>query len=382
MTWSFEPAFVVPLAITAIVYGRGVRESLRRSRRARSDIRREMFFFVSGFVVLTLALVSPIHHLGEELFSAHMIQHELLMTVAAPLLVLGRPFVPLMWGLPTATRTPVGRVFSLNISPLVAFLLHGAAIWVWHAPTLYDASVHSEAIHAAQHVSFLGTALIFWWSIFHARGRKGSEGVAILYLFLTAIHTTLLGALLTVSDSAIYSGYTDATTRVWNLTAIEDVQLGGLIMWVPGGIAYLAAALYLMLGWLKPSEKRLNQVARAAAMLIAVVSLTSCINDRDGKWAAEMTGGSVLRGKEAIRSYGCMSCHSIPGIPGATRMVGPPLAGIAQRDYIAGVLSNTPTHMIEWLMNPPKIDSKTAMPNMNVTERDARDIAAYLYTLR
>ena len=382
MKWSFEPWIVAPLAVTAIVYARGARESLRRSTNARSEIGREIALFTTGFAVLTLALVSPIHELSEDLFSAHMIQHELMMTIAAPLLVLGKPFAPLMWGLPVNTRTPVARVFSFSIPPLAAFLVHGAAIWVWHAPLLYDASVRSEFVHAAQHLSFLGTALIFWWSIFHARSRKGSEGVAILYLFLTAIHTTLLGALLTVSDSAIYPAYTDATTRVWGLTAIEDVQLGGLIMWVPGGIAYLAAALYLMLGWLKPSSKRVSQLARTAAVIAIVASISSCTTDRDGKWAAEMTGGSTARGKEAIRSYGCMSCHSIPGIRGANTMVGPPLAGIAQRDYIAGVLSNTPQHMIAWLMDPPKIDSLTAMPNMKVTERDARDIAAYLYTLR
>jgi cytochrome c2 len=95
-----------------------------------------------------------------------------------------------------------------------------------------------------------------------------------------------------------------------------------------------------------------------------------------------MTGGTPARGREAIRSYGCQSCHTIPGVTGAKALVGPPLTGIASRSYIAGVMSNTPQHMIEWLRNPPGIDSKTAMPNMNVTERDARDIAAYLYTLR
>jgi cytochrome c oxidase assembly factor CtaG len=382
MTWSFEPWIVAPLLLTAVIYARGARESLRRSTHARQQIKREIAYFTAGFVTLALALLSPIHELGEELFSAHMIQHELMMTIAAPLLVLGRPFAPMMWGLPVKTRNPAGRLLSVSVPPLAAFLIHGAAIWVWHAPALYDASVRSEVMHAAQHISFLGTALVFWWSIFHARSRKGSEGVAILYLFLTAIHTTLLGALLTVSDSAIYSVYTDASTKVWGLTAIEDVQLGGLIMWVPGGIAYLAAALYLMLGWLRPSSRRVSQLARTAAIVAIVAALASCVNDRDGKWAAEMTGGSPVRGKEAIRSYGCMSCHSIPGVKGATTMVGPPLAGIADRGYIAGVLSNTPQHMIEWLMNPPRIDSKTAMPNMNVTERDARDIAAYLYTLR
>ena len=113
-----------------------------------------------------------------------------------------------------------------------------------------------------------------------------------------------------------------------------------------------------------------------------IVFVISACADHDTQWAASMTGGAPARGREAIRSYGCQSCHTIPGIQGTKALVGPPLAGIASRSYIAGVMSNTPQHMIEWLRNPPGIDSKTAMPNMNVTERDARDIAAYLYTLR
>ena len=155
-------------------------------------------------------------------------------------------------------------------------------------------------------------------------------------------------------------------------------------MWVPGGVVYLLAALFLMLKWMRESGLRVAKreaVFRTAALLL-VAMMIGCIDNRDAKWAAEMTGGSTGRGREAIRSYGCMSCHSIPGIQGATARVGPSLDGIASRSYIAGVMSNTPQHMIEWLRNPPAIDSKTAMPNMNVTERDARDIAAYLYTLR
>ena len=165
-------------------------------------------------------------------------------------------------------------------------------------------------------------------------------------------------------------------------------------MWVPGGVVYLGAALYLMLKWLREAGERANardalrrqataSIAVRGALMLAFVTLISGCNDqRDAQWAAEMTGGAPLRGKEAIRSYGCMSCHSIPGVRAEPTIVGPPLAGIASRSYIAGVLSNTPDHMIEWLRNPPGIDSKTAMPNMHVTERDARDIAAYLYTLR
>jgi len=88
------------------------------------------------------------------------------------------------------------------------------------------------------------------------------------------------------------------------------------------------------------------------------------------------------RGRAAIRRYGCGSCHSIPGITGADGLVGPPLGQIASRVYIAGVLPNEPENMIRWIQNPPAVDEKTAMPNMGVTARDARDIAAYLYTLR
>jgi putative membrane protein len=388
--WSFEPGVIAPLAVTGFVYARGVRKSLSRAKRAKTAVTREVLFFALGFALLTIALISPIHSAGSVLFSAHMIQHEMLMAIAAPLLVLGRPAVPLVWGLPESMRRPVGRVFSqrrvrnvwlLFTLPLVAFLIHALAVWIWHAPGLYDASVRSEAVHSAQHFSFLASALLFWWSILQSRHRKGSEGFAILLLFLTAIHTTLLGALLTVSERPIYSAYRDVVTLPWGLTSLEDQQLGGIIMWVPGSIAYMIAALYLMLPLLTRSSTRVTAVARGAAAIVMLGLLGACTN-HDEQWAAEMTRGNPESGKQAIRSYGCPACHTIPGIRATRGLVGPPLAGIASRSYIAGVLSNTPDHMIEWLRNPPGIDAKTAMPNMNVTERDARDIAAYLYTLR
>jgi cytochrome c oxidase assembly factor CtaG len=400
-SWSVEPGVVIPLALTAVLYARGIIEFSRRATRTGAVVQREMLFVAAGFFVFTAALISPIHAAGGILFSAHMIQHELLMGIAAPLLVLGKPAVPLLFGLPESMRRPVGHAFSHgairkvwdNLTrPLAAFVLHAFAIWIWHAPILYDASVANSAVHGAQHISFIVTAILFWWSIFPAGHQVRPRGSAIIALFLTALHTTLLGALLTVPDAPMYSAYHDAITRAWGLTALEDQQLGGIIMWVPGGIVYLAAALYLMFKWLTASESRakkrdamrnagLATAARSVAALTFIVMIASC-SDHEEQWAASMTGGTPSRGKEAIRSYGCPACHTIPGIQGAKRLVGPPLSGIASRSYIAGVLSNTPTHMIEWLRNPPGIDSKTAMPNMDVTERDARDIAAYLYTLR
>jgi putative membrane protein len=400
--WSFEPAVITGLAVTAAIYARGFVESSSRSRRGRNLHEREALFFVSGFTVLAIALLSPVHTAGTALFSAHMIQHELLMAIGAPLLVLGRPALPLMWGLPVPVRKPVGRLLSTRAfrrvwavltRPLAAFLAHGAAIWIWHTPRLYDASITSELVHTAQHMSFLVTALIFWWSVFPARRLNGRQGYAIVYLFLTGIHTTLLGALFTIADTPLFSAYAGASTLAWGLTPLEDQQLGGLIMWVPGGLVYLAAALYLMLTFIRESGARVAErdsrrrtaiaanAARIATVVVIALISSSCTN-HDTQWAAEMTGGTPARGREAIRSYGCPACHTIPGIAGAKSLVGPPLAGIASRSYIAGVLSNTPTHMIEWLRDPPGIDSKTAMPNMHVTERDARDIAAYLYTLK
>ncbi|HXV17683.1 MAG TPA: cytochrome c oxidase assembly protein, partial [Gemmatimonadaceae bacterium] len=332
MAWSFEPGVVIPLALTAFIYVRGAREFRKRSTRNAVALGREMWFFIAGFSVLALALMSPLHQIGGALFSAHMVQHELLMAIAAPLLVLGRPAVPMLWGLPGSVRKPVGKVFTTGLLrgawrfltlPLVAFLLHAAAIWVWHAPSLYDASVTNELVHTAQHLSFLGTALLFWWSVFHGRGNRKSDGSAILWLFATAVHTSLLGALMTGSDSPWYAAYHDSTTMQWGLTTLADQQLGGIVMWVPGGVVYMIAALYLVLGFMRESGERVKKsdrarraataIARGSAALIALILIAGCDN-HDTQWAAEMTGGNPQRGAEAMRSYGCQSCHSIPGI--------------------------------------------------------------------
>jgi cytochrome c len=118
------------------------------------------------------------------------------------------------------------------------------------------------------------------------------------------------------------------------------------------------------------------------AVLTAVAICVSGCSD-DAQHVAEVTtGGSVHRGAAAIERYGCGSCHIIPGISGAHGRAGTSLAGIADRIYIAGVLQNTPPNMMRWIENPPAVDPKTVMPNLGVTEQDARDIAGYLYTLK
>jgi cytochrome c2 len=125
-------------------------------------------------------------------------------------------------------------------------------------------------------------------------------------------------------------------------------------------------------------------IALAAAVLLAAPLAAACngAHDAEAREAAEITGGDPARGPAIMRKYGCQSCHTVPGVIGADGLVGPPLAGIASRSYIAGVLPNTPDNMVRWIEDPKAVDSLTAMPNTGVTPADARHIAAYLYTLR
>jgi cytochrome c oxidase assembly factor CtaG len=273
--WTFEPLPVLGLAVSAGLYGRGLARLWRTGRR--QGVRgREAACFAAGWLLLALALVSPLHALGGALFSAHMGQHELIMAVAAPLLVLGRPIVAMLWALPIATRRALGRLGrarpvrgpwgALTAAP-VAFALHAAAILVWHLPPLYARAVVSPPVHALQHASFLVTALLFWWALIHGRRARLRYGAAVLWLFATAVYTAGLGALLFVSARpwiGVYAGRTAA----WGLTPLEDQQIAGLIMWMPGGVAYLVAAGALLAAWLRESEWRVTQrEARAAGRL-------------------------------------------------------------------------------------------------------------------
>ena len=252
--WSFDPGVVIPMVLAAILYARG-------ARRRRGAALRQIACFWTGWGILALALVSPLHPLGEALFSAHMIQHEILMLVAAPLLVLARPLVPMLWGLPAGWRKSVGRwsksgpvqrTWHAITDPFTAWLIHAVVLWAWHAPPLFQATLRSEAVHAAQHISFLGSALLFWWSLWYARGRMG-YGAAVLYVFTTAIHTGILGALLTFTPVAWYPAYA-STVSAWGLSLLADQQLGGLVMWVPAGVVYTVIGLALFAGWLRESE--------------------------------------------------------------------------------------------------------------------------------
>jgi cytochrome c len=116
--------------------------------------------------------------------------------------------------------------------------------------------------------------------------------------------------------------------------------------------------------------------------LAAVLMLAASACDRADNHLPELAGGDADRGRAVIKKYGCNTCHTIAGVRGADGLVGPPLTGIAERMYIGGVARNTPSNLVSWIENPKQFDSKTAMPDVGVSHRDAVDIASYLYTLK
>jgi putative membrane protein len=219
------------LAAALGLYAWGVRRLWRKAGTGRGIRYPHLACFLLGWLVVAGALLSELHHYAERLLWAHMVQHELLMVVAAPLLALGKPVEAWRWVFPL-------RIPKLLCDPAFAWGLHALGIWLWHVPPLFEAAVRNPWLHLAQHASFFVPAAIFWWAVLAPASRQLA---ALVALFTTMLHTGALGALMTFSPSSWYAGY-----------ALEDQQLAGLVMWVPAGVAYPVAALVLISRWLRP----------------------------------------------------------------------------------------------------------------------------------
>ncbi|ACA17399.1 conserved hypothetical protein [Methylobacterium sp. 4-46] len=270
--WASDPRVLAPLSVSAVLFLVGTVRLWGRAGHGRGVRRWQVACFWSGWTVLALALLSPLHGWGERLFTAHMVEHELLMVIAAPLLVLARPGSAMLWALPASWRPRVGGVVRLPVlgpawrsmrTPFSATLLHGVALWAWHMPGLYDLVLVNALAHWLQHLSFLLSALLFWWALLHGPVRSRGYGASFLYLFLTSLHTGLLGVLLTVSPRLWYPRQVAAAAE-WGLTPLEDQQLAGLVMWVPAGLVYAAAALTLAGIWIRRSGPDTARQAHAA----------------------------------------------------------------------------------------------------------------------
>jgi putative membrane protein len=258
--WNLAPTLLLGLGLVVAAYRRGRR---RGPSHPGPDWRAR--WFAGALVALAVGLVSPLDALAGALASAHMVQHVLLVLVAAPLLALSAPTSTVLRGSPLAVRRGISRwrrrlratgIVHACRQPIVVWVLHVATLWFWHASVPYDAAVRNEVLHALEHATFLATGVLFWRTILGARGgpTRVTPGYGVLLVFTMAMQSALLSALMTFSPVAWYTAYS-TTTGVWGLDPLADQQLAGAIMWVPASLIYLAVGLGLVAVWLQASER-------------------------------------------------------------------------------------------------------------------------------
>jgi cytochrome c oxidase assembly factor CtaG len=249
--WSLYPSVLIGFGMLTLLYS--------WANRGRHTPLSQRMAFHLGTLIGLLALVSPLDELGDEyLFSAHMIQHLLLIFVTAPLWLIGTPSFLVDEIIPK----PLEKPFRLLVAPLSAFLLFTSVIWFWHIPTFYEAAQRSESIHILEHLSFIAAALIGWWPVLGPRSRqvpKPNAPLRMLYLFLLAIPCTSLAALLTFADTPLYPFYVSAP-HLFGLDVFQDQRLGGLLMWLPTHMVLLTALGFTFFIWFNSHEKEEKRI--------------------------------------------------------------------------------------------------------------------------
>jgi putative membrane protein len=269
--WTPDPLVLGGLLVSGGAYSRGTWRLWRRAGRYEGVRPWHLASFAAGWATIALSLLSPLDALSDVSFAAHMTQHELLMLVAAPLLVLGRPLVVLLWSLPSAARRAVGLWASRGAvadvwrgltGPLSTLLLHALAVWIWHVPVLFDAALADEGVHTVQHLCFFVTAALFWWALVHGRYGRVGYGVSVLFVFATAMHQSILGALLTLGRVVWYPLAARRAVDA-GIDPLDDQRLAGILMWVPSGVVFALLGLALFSAWLGDMERRAQRRARA-----------------------------------------------------------------------------------------------------------------------
>jgi putative membrane protein len=235
--WNLDPVLLAVLLAVLAVYVLALRREPDRAPAWRSRC------FVAGWVVLTLALVSPLCPLSVSLFSARVGQHMILTLIAAPLLVLGRPAQAAYTAWPALRRRAAGLRMTAGASVSGAVVAFTAAIWFWHAPGPYAATFTSDLVYWLMHLTVIGSALWLWSALLDTRPERA---LAVLAAgAASTLQMTFLGALITLTNHLLYTPHL-LTTYAWGLTPIGDQQLGGLIMWVPGCSVFLGVTLFTL----------------------------------------------------------------------------------------------------------------------------------------
>jgi putative membrane protein len=248
------------LAVSGMLYAVGCWRLARRGRQP-SGWARSAFWV--GWSSLVLAVSPPMDVAVTRWFSVHMAQHELLVLVGAPLVVAGRPLGVWLLALPKGAReragatlasAPLRTIGRVAARPLVAAGMHGVVIWAWHLPRLYEAAVRSEAIHAVQHATLVGTAVAFWWGVLLGSHGRAAYGASALFVFATSVHTGVLGAIFALSGQPFYRLYAAQSPDA--AAAIADQQLAGLYMWIPAGTLLAVVGVALVAAWLAAAGRR------------------------------------------------------------------------------------------------------------------------------
>ena len=209
---------------------------------------------MGALAAISVALASPLDALAHQRFTAHMVQHLLLLTVVAPLALLADPFPVVLWALPAAARSALRRLFARGgalrrllvtlTAPPIAWLTFLGTVWLWHLPALYERALADDLVHGLEHVTLVAAALVFWWPLLDAAPRvrrPPRPAAAIVYVVLAAFQTSALGLALALAPSVLYPSY-----AVQGVDALEDQAWGGIIMWSVSGLVDMAVVLALV----------------------------------------------------------------------------------------------------------------------------------------
>jgi len=270
LTWRWRPDVIAVLGISATAYVVGWQRLRRRDARAAPGWR--LAAYLGGIGALALALLSAIDWLGSLLFFVHMIQHELLMMAAPPLLLLGDPLPVVLWALPANWRRSVAQFLTpgarlrrvlrgITWMP-VTWPLFVVALWGWHAPAAYEASLASELVHNVQHLSFFMAALLFWWPLISPAPRLHGHihhAIRVVYALPAAFQSQLLGLIFAFfTTRALYPHY-EAVPRLWGFSVLQDQSTAGLLMMQVEGMIYLAVVLLQVAALLRREERITHQ---------------------------------------------------------------------------------------------------------------------------
>lgn len=265
--WVWDPPIFIALALL----GQGYLLAIGPLRHRIPDSRPIGFWraasFISGVVLLTVTLVSPLHVIADQfLLSGHMVQHQLLVLVIPPLLLAGTP----AWLVDPVLRLPrIGSIMRQVARPLPAFAIFNATMLIWHVPVLYQAALQADFIHRLEHSMFLATALVGWLPVISVSRRLANLAfpLRILYLFFSTMPAQVLGAMIALSTGLIYPWY-GLQPRLWGVAPLVDQQLGGLIMWIGGGFYYFFAIAVVFFIWADRQQKEDERSSGRASSVI------------------------------------------------------------------------------------------------------------------